>query len=1017
MGVSAVSMLGCGGGGGKSLDDFLPEIPKPTGDAQSVWAGQISADNSQELIDGPASSGLVGDFFMRNSRGRFVIQSPTRVIGVVPEGGNLVDAVPLDANGDDAAEDQFGELSLIYLVGRTCRHDDIEVLQDGSGGGAAAIRATGVAEANNFINLRGIGLLNIPLEIDPDIDDGVECATTYILEPDSDHIEVRWTLYNPGDTDINGPVGTLSDTGGEVGAWGRTRGFESLDIQAIVSNTDPAPTDYVVYQGPDVGYGMLPRHDDPSVTNSTFSIAGVSIILFGAKQLLDILDPDKWFLHLPAGGGINYAMDVSVGKDAADAEAAFYADETLAPISGSVAWSGGGVPDGARVGVFEDANGNGTLEDTDPVIAYFDPGPDGKFSGTLKPGDYMVRAAVRNQARSDAQPVTLVTSGVEGVNLTLPTPVKFDYEIHDVDTTNLIPAKLTIIGRNPVEPDERLWDRYDTKKGVVRMVFATHGSTSVGAMPDEPFYLPPGTYRVLASRGTEWSVDSQTITVTDGEPAQNLTFNLMHVVDTPGYIASEYHVHQVGSPDAPILNTDRVKSEVCEGMELFSTSDHDYVADLQPVVESLGLQDLVHAIPGIEVTPFVYGHFNAWPLTPDYNSPNHGAIDWAEGMDGYAMIPGEIFDAMRSRGAEMVEINHPRKTAGSLVDFQQFFDRAGMTYDFDNRKIDGDPIKAPVPNEWMRLPSTSLWSDAFNALEVWNGFSITDSNGDGVRENAKLDMVMRDWFNLMSLGMDVVPIGNSDSHATVKDPPGMPRTFVRVTDDSSSALSSGNVVGDVLATLKGSNGTPKDVVVTDGPFIQVVATGAGQADDKPLGKVIDASGGTVTLDIEVVAAAWAPIDTIEIFANETMDVGKDANPSVLQPRFCFTSRTGLADNDPCMLATGGAQALTVATQDLGNGISRVRATASITITPGDIQNRTGATGQDAWIVVRAFGRRALYPILLTDAVTDDNIDTLVSGTPQEVETALDGIGIPAEAFTAPIYVDFDGGGYQAVFAP
>ena len=46
-----------------------------------------------------------------------------------------------------------------------------------------------------------------------------------------------------------------------------------------------------------------------------------------------------------------------------------------------------------------------------------------------------------------------------------------------------------------------------------------------------------------------------------------------------------------------------------------------------------------------------------------------------------------------------------------------------------------------------------------------------------------------------------------------------------------------------------------------------------------------------------------------------------------------------------------------------------------------------------------------------------NLDALVSGTPDEVEEALVGRGVPATAFTAPILVDFDGGGFLAPFAP
>jgi hypothetical protein len=1015
--LAAFGVAACGDDGA-SLADYFPDDPKPTGEAQSVWAGQITAESASELIPGPASAGMPGDYFMRNSKARFVIQAPARVIGAVPQGGNLVDAVPLDASGDDAAADQFGELGLIFMAGGTCRHDTLEVIQDGSGGGAAVIRAVGETEPNDFINLRGLALLSIPPEIDPDIEDSVECATTYILEPDSASLQVYFSLFNAGDIKVRGPVGTLNDSGGEIGAWFQGGGFERLGVESITSATDPAPTDYLVYQGPDVAYGLLPRHDDPERANSTFLIAGVSVMLFAAEQLLDFLNEDYWIVDMPPKKGDVYRIDVAVGFDGADMEEAFVAgaaDGELGEVTGTATWMGSSDPAaGARVALFDDPDNSGDISEGDGVVTYFDAGPDGSFSGKVRPGTYLVKAEVYDQAVSASSTVTVTAGGSANADVALPKPIRIDFEITDADTSNLIPAKVAVFGHHPAAPDSRMWDLFDRTTGVLTMRHAIAGSTSAGAAPDAPLYLPPGTYRFVASRGTEWSIDSQLVTLTAGTDA-NLSFELAHVVDTANYLSSEYHVHQLGSPDSPIINELRVRSAAAAGVELFAATDHDFVSDLQPVIEQLGIEGYVRNIPGLEVTPFVYGHFNAYPIDHDTDSPNGGAIDWARGMEGYAMIPGEIFDAMRSRGAELVQINHPRTVAG--FDFQSFFDRAGLNIDFDNRLAENDLLRQPVPNDWMRLPETSLWSNDFNALEVWNGFAMTDSNDDGIREIARLDMVMRDWFGFLSLGMDIVPLGNSDTHATIKDPMGMPRTLVRVTDDSSNALETGNIVDDILITLVGKNGAARDVVVTNGPFISVQATGAGAANATPLGAVIDASGGTVTFDIEVTSPAWAPIDTLELFANETLEVGGAADPSALTPRFCFTSRTDLAENDTCAQAIGGAQALTVELEDLGNGHSRYRATATVTVMASDIVNRTGATGDDAWFVIRTYGTRSIFPMLTDGVLTDANIDTLVSGSQGEIDAILDGAGVPAAAFTAPIYVDFDGGGYTAVFAP
>ena len=105
-----------------------------------------------------------------------------------------------------------------------------------------------------------------------------------------------------------------------------------------------------------------------------------------------------------------------------------------------------------------------------------------------------------------------------------------------------------------------------------------------------------GNYRIYASRGTEWSVASQPVT---GTANVNLTFTLKRVVPTQNYFATDWHVHQIGSPDSPVLSDDRIRSAVAAGVEMFAVTDHDYVADLQPLVEQLGLTRLLRVVPPV----------------------------------------------------------------------------------------------------------------------------------------------------------------------------------------------------------------------------------------------------------------------------------------------------------------------------------------------------------------------------------------------------------------------------------
>ncbi|MDQ3370151.1 MAG: CehA/McbA family metallohydrolase, partial [Myxococcota bacterium] len=893
----------CGDDGG--LSDYYPELP-PTGGAQGAFAGEVT--DPGQLIAGPAQSGLVGDFFIKNDVVSFIVQAPTRVIGVIPQGGNVVDATLLE-NGTQVLDDHFGELGLIYLLGRTCEPTRVEIVRDGAKGGAAVLRAIGRSGNNDFINIKGIGVLPVDESVDPDIDDNVDCATTYILAPGSHKLEVHHSLYNAGKTPIDGPLGTLADTGGFTEAWSNARGFERADISAIATLGTPQPVDYVLYQGPGIAYGVIPRHDTPTVHTQAL-IAGVSILLDGNSSLLEILQPDKYFLHMPSGKGIRQAYDLVVGRDGADIDEAFRTGngEAVQAVAGRVDFSGGGPAVGARVGVFADGNGNGQLDPAatdldgdgqpdDKILAYMDVGPDGTYSGNVATtaGNLLLRAEVKNVGRSAAAPVAA------SVNFTVPSPIQVDYQVLDTETGGSIPARLLVVGDHPAFPDQRVFETYDRADGIVAHMHAVRGTTvELGDGVDPALLLPAGgTYRVYASRGTEWSIDSKPVSA-----STSLTFSLRHVNPSPGYIGSDWHVHQVGSPDSNVLSEERIRSAVSSGVDMFAVTDHDYVSDLQPLVEAMQLGQLVRAVPGIEVTPFAYGHFNSWPIVPDNDSANHGAIDWARGAGaGLSMTPAEVYAAMRARGGQMVQVNHPR--GSGFTEFQAAFSRANIKYDYANRTIYGDYMDASVPNDWLRLPGESLWSDEFNGLEVWNGFTIADSNADGLRENKSLDRVMRDWLSMLSLGLFVTPTGNSDTHSSTADPLGMPRTYVRVPDDSPVAIANGSAAEAVLATQTGASGTPRDLVITNGPMIDVRVAG-----QPALGRAFPvAAGGSITLTVTVTSPDWAEIDTLEVFANSTPEpVGRDDN-TALVPLQCWTSRTlaTLAATDPCRLAARPAQ--------------------------------------------------------------------------------------------------------------
>jgi hypothetical protein len=273
--------------------------------------------------------------------------------------------------------------------------------------------------------------------------------------------------------------------------------------------------------------------------------------------------------------------------------------------------------------------------------------------------------------------------------------------------------------------------------------------------------------------------------------------------------------------------------------------------------------------------------------------------------------------------------------------------------------------------------------------------------------------VMRDWFNFLSFGLDITPIGNSDTHTIVRDPMGMPRTLVAVPDDSAEALASGAVVDPLMDTLAGRGPAARDVVLTNGPHVRVT-----QAGESVIGRTLAADGGTVTLDIAVQAPTWAEFDVIEVFVNAVPPVG--SRDTALLPVKCFVTVAPekLGKTDPCgELAPMDAEQITVDLVPVGEGFERLEATATLTLQVSDPIHPEGGIGEDAWVVVRARGNRSIYPVLVNGVLSAENVATLVAGDPAQVEALLVGNGVPAAAFTAPIFLDLDGGGYRAPFAP
>jgi hypothetical protein len=361
-----------------------------------------------------------------------------------------------------------------------------------------------------------------------------------------------------------------------------------------------------------------------------------------------------------------------------------------------------------------------------------------------------------------------------------------------------IPARLTF---QPVD-------------GTPKVFFTTTdiGREEVGAVSafDRAFVLrgeaelrvPAGTYDIWVSHGPEWDTARERVVIRKGEETE-LTTHLRHVIDTPGYISGDFHVHAAPSLDSRVPLRDRVFQFVADGVDLIVATDHNIIADYAPVIAELGVTDLLASATGDEITTKSWGHFGAFPLKFDETAAGHGAIDTTH------RTPAQIFGDVRKQPAALVDIHHPRLEHGKIGYFHlAAFDpktgtaKAGFSYDFD-------------------------------AVEVLNGYQDSDRKS--------VAKVLADWIALLDGGKRCAATGNSDSHHMTFNLGGYPRNYVAVGDVPVNKIDPAKVAAAVKAGHS---------YFTTGPILDA------SIDGHSFGEIATVRTGTAKLHVVVRAANW-----------------------------------------------------------------------------------------------------------------------------------------------------------------
>src|SRR5262249_24996993 len=102
--------------------------------------------------------------------------------------------------------------------------------------------------------------------------------------------------------------------------------------------------------------------------------------------------------------------------------------------------------------------------------------------------------------------------------------------------------------------------------------FARNKVTMEAGYVDLP--LAPGRYRITLSRGPEYAIARYEEDVVPGEE-RGRTSTLARVMDTTGYVGTDFHQHTMLGADAPVAIVDRIASNVSEGVEVAVSTEHN----------------------------------------------------------------------------------------------------------------------------------------------------------------------------------------------------------------------------------------------------------------------------------------------------------------------------------------------------------------------------------------------------------------------------------------------------------
>lgn len=450
-------------------------------------------------------------------------------------------------------------------------------------------------------------------------------------------------------------------------------------------------------------------------------------------------------------------------------------------------------------------------------IAY--PDAEGKFEAALPPGKYRVTAVLPGRLDEEFE-VELRANETSRVGVKARGEAsRIAMDIRDESGVS-VPCKAQFLAQPGTEavnlgPDQRAHgcrDQYHSEKGRFDVAIA------------------PGRYRVVITRGIEYSHLEREVEVQAGKTAQ-VAGVLKRLVDTKGWVSADYHNHSTPSGDNVCGTADRLINLAAEHIEFAPTTEHNRIFNWRPEIERLGLAPFLQTVIGLESTG-AKAHFNAFPFEPVPYTQDNGAPVWNADPRINALTLREWQKTEKDR---WIQINHPDVRAN-------FFEDRGT----------GD-----LEGGYSGLVSliNGYETQNYQGSHLLDGVPFRMAKGSSGAETVSWNREFL-WLQMLNQGRRTNAMAVADAHSVFGNGVGSWRMYMPSASDEPSKI---DWRENVRAAKEGRT------YLTTGPFLQVTAEeGVG-----PGGTVLS-KGKPVTLRVRVQCTDWIDIDRVQVLVNGRM---------------------------------------------------------------------------------------------------------------------------------------------------